>query len=63
MEILRSEPMLHSAMQAQGISDTSVFTDWLKEERQYLEQLKQELVQDTLEMEYYQCLAVLYEYE
>ncbi|KAF8339461.1 hypothetical protein F5887DRAFT_889178 [Amanita rubescens] len=62
-EILRTEPTLRSAMQAQGISDTSVFTDWLEEERQYLEQLKQEPAQDTLEMEYYQRLVALYDYD
>src|SRR6266550_179294 len=63
VEILRSEPTLLSAMQAQGISDINIFTDWLEEERQYLEGLKQEPVQDTLEMEYYRRLVVLYEYE
>src|SRR6266550_903259 len=63
VEILRSEPTLLTAMQAQGISDINIFTDWLEEERQYLEGLKQEPVQDTLEMEYYRRLVVLYEYE
>lgn len=50
-------------MEAQGISDTSIFSDWLDEERQYLQGLKQEPAQDSLEMEYYQRLAGLYEYE
>lgn len=50
-------------MEAQGISDPSVFNIWLEEERLYLEGLKREPVQDTLEMDYYRRLMSFYDYE
>lgn len=63
LALLKTESALHSTMKAQGISDVTVFSDWLREEREYLEGLNQEPVQDTLDIEYYQRLTVFYEYE
>jgi hypothetical protein len=63
LDLLKTEPTLRSTMKAQGISDVTVFADWLREEREYLEGLNQEPVQDTLDMEYYQRLTVFYEHE
>lgn len=62
IDLLKTEPTLRSAMVAQGISNTSIFSEWLEEERAYLEGLKEEPAHDTLEMEYYQRLVMFYEY-
>jgi hypothetical protein len=44
-------------MDDQGIADTGVFEQWLKEERVYLQGLSKEPISETKEMEYYQKLV------
>lgn len=39
-----------------GISNVEVFSDWLNEEKEYLQGLKSEPEAETLQMEYYQKL-------
>lgn len=43
-----------------GIADTSVFATWLQEERTYLEGLKKEPAEETMQMDYYQKLVNLW---
>lgn len=63
LKILRGEGTLRLAMDANGIGDPSIFTTWLQEEKKYLEDLKHEPPQETLEMEYYKKLINFYEFE
>ncbi|KAF6743091.1 hypothetical protein DFP72DRAFT_1080863 [Ephemerocybe angulata] len=59
LEILSEEDDLKRRMREHGISDEAVFLEWLEEERQYLAGLKDEPVDETLEMDYYQALVDL----
>jgi hypothetical protein len=58
--ILESGPQaLAQAMADLQISDHSVFETWLMEEREYLEGLRKEPEEETLQMEYWQKLVNL----
>ena len=57
--ILKSEATFVKQMQDQGIADTSVFKDWLAEEKAYLELLSREPLEESLAMEYWQKLVNL----
>jgi hypothetical protein len=59
LKILDTEEMLQASMNEHGISDPSVFTTWLKEEKEYLEGLLTEPPAETLEMDYYEALVKL----
>ncbi|KAF7984573.1 hypothetical protein HWV62_13791 [Athelia sp. TMB] len=60
LEILKSGPTsLAQAMNDLNITDTTVFEEWRKEERVYLQNLSKEPMQETLQMEYYQRLVNL----
>lgn len=48
---------LTRAMQDLNISDVTVFEEWLKEEKTYLEGLNREPEEETLQMEYWQALV------
>ncbi|KAG0701438.1 hypothetical protein DFH29DRAFT_982689 [Suillus ampliporus] len=50
---------LPKLMQDIGVSDKSIFEDWLEEEREYLHGLRSEPHQETLQMEYWQKLVNL----
>lgn len=50
---------LMTAMRDLNISDTSVFEEWLCEEKVYLSRLKREPQEETLQMEYWQALVNL----
>jgi hypothetical protein len=54
--ILNSEGAFVKQMQDQGIADTSIFKDWLAEEKAYLECLSREPLEESLAME---CLQKL----
>ena len=56
---LNSEAALIKQMNDQNIANTSVFQDWLAEEKAYLEGLSREPLLETLEMEYWQKLVNL----
>jgi hypothetical protein len=53
-------PLIDRAMKDLGILDVGVFETWLQEEREYLQGLKKEPVEETLQMEYYQRLVNLW---
>lgn len=61
LAILDTKAQLQHTMAALGITDASVFVEWLEEERLYLQGLVKEPLQETLEMEYYQKLVNLLE--
>ena len=62
LRILQGEDALRASMAVHGFTGND-FNNWLKEERQYLENLKREPPEETLEMEYYTQLVKFYEYE
>jgi hypothetical protein len=53
-------PMLHETMASLGVETRSVFETWLEKEKTYLNSLTKEPAQ---EMEYYQKLVNLHDYE
>ncbi|KAF9056704.1 hypothetical protein BJ165DRAFT_1399313, partial [Panaeolus papilionaceus] len=57
LDIIATEESLLSQMKAQGIADENVFSLWLKEEQEYLENLKREPQEETVKMEYWQSLV------
>ncbi|KIK05402.1 hypothetical protein K443DRAFT_3888 [Laccaria amethystina LaAM-08-1] len=57
--ILKGEAAFVKQMQDQGIADTSVFKNWLAEEKAYLEHLSREPLEESLAMEYWQKLVNL----
>ena len=59
LKIIATEPALKETMESKGIKDTDVFRKWLAEEKEYLNGLSKEPIQETLEMEYYQKLVNL----
>ena len=64
LQIIKETPnLIARAMKDLGISGEGVFESWLVEERQYLQGLKKEPVEETLQMEYYQKLANLWSSE
>jgi hypothetical protein len=59
ISILNSEAAFIKQMDDQNIANTSVFQDWLAEEKVYLEGLSREPLLESLEMEYWQKLVNL----
>ena len=57
--ILNGEAAFVKQMQDQGVANTSIFEDWLAEEKTYLEALSREPLQESLAMEYWQKLVNL----
>jgi hypothetical protein len=55
LQILESEAMVLASMERQGIANAAIFSEWLKEEKQYLEGLSMEPPEETLEMDYYEA--------
>jgi hypothetical protein len=53
-------PLIARAMKDLGILDVGEFETWLQEEREYLQGLKKEPAEETLQMEYYQRLVNLW---
>ncbi|KAJ7808980.1 hypothetical protein B0H14DRAFT_3090965 [Mycena olivaceomarginata] len=60
LKIKQGLPALQDAMRALNISTRDVFDTWLAKEKEYLQSLKKEPVEETNEMEYYQKLVNLY---
>ncbi|KAJ3717531.1 hypothetical protein C8R42DRAFT_587087, partial [Lentinula raphanica] len=56
LEIQQSAPALAHTMNDLGISSTDVFSQWLKQEQEYLQGLKKEPPEETLQMEYFRKL-------
>jgi hypothetical protein len=57
--ILGAEAAFVNQMRDQGLSSTTIFQDWLAEERAYLQGLSREPLVETLTMEYWQKLVNL----
>lgn len=57
--ILNGEAAFIKQMRDQGIANTSVFREWLAEEKTYLEDLSREPLHESLAMEYWQKLVNL----
>jgi hypothetical protein len=61
LQIIKETPkLLAQTMKDLGVSDEGVFETWLEEERVYLQGLKKEPSEETLQMEYYQKLVNLW---
>jgi PIN domain nuclease of toxin-antitoxin system len=61
LKIIEETPKLIArTMKDLGISDVSVFEIWIEEERTYLQGLKKEPAEETLQMDYYQKLVNLW---
>ncbi|KAJ3746941.1 hypothetical protein EV360DRAFT_76388, partial [Lentinula raphanica] len=56
IEIQQSASALAHTMNDLGITSTEVFPQWLKQEREYLQSLKKEPPEETLQMEYFRKL-------
>jgi hypothetical protein len=61
LQILSTGPELQKKMQDLGITETSTFAQWLKEEKTYLQNLMCEPLKETFEMEYLQHLKSLWD--
>ncbi|KAG6852084.1 hypothetical protein C0991_003278 [Blastosporella zonata] len=57
--LLNGQEALEKQMSDQGVAGTETFEQWLKEEREYLDGLSREPMQEMLQMEYYQKLVNL----
>ncbi|KAJ3712115.1 hypothetical protein DFJ43DRAFT_1135053 [Lentinula guzmanii] len=63
VEIEATRGALVKTMSNLGIPSTETFGQWLKEEREYLSQLKKEPLEETLQMDYYRKLVKLLDAE
>ncbi|KAF7359988.1 hypothetical protein MVEN_00725800 [Mycena venus] len=63
LEVRRTWTALKETMRKLGVQDVSVFEEWLKLEKAYLDELSTEPLEETLKMEYYQKLVNLDEAE
>jgi hypothetical protein len=59
LEVKATEPALQEAMRDLGVATKSVFELWLAREKEVLEGLKREPIEETAAMEYYQRLVNL----
>ncbi|KAF6751976.1 hypothetical protein DFP72DRAFT_1033987 [Ephemerocybe angulata] len=63
LSIIEGEAELRRSMESRGIPSTETFHKWLQDEREYLEGLKNEPLEETMRMDYYQKLVELRTYE
>ncbi|KAJ7838328.1 hypothetical protein B0H14DRAFT_2588627 [Mycena olivaceomarginata] len=63
LRIKQGLPALQDAMCTLDVSTRDVFETWLAKEKEYLQSMKKEPVEETNEMEYYQKLVNLYNSE
>ena len=59
LSILSSHAAFQKQMRDQNVSNTSVFKEWLDEEKAYLDNLSREPIDKSLAMEYWQKLVNL----
>ncbi|KAJ6512716.1 hypothetical protein C8R45DRAFT_1049873 [Mycena sanguinolenta] len=57
LEILATEPALRDAMRNLCVESRTEFEEWLEKEKAHLRTLSRELLEETLQMEYYQKLC------
>ncbi|KAJ7664832.1 hypothetical protein B0H14DRAFT_3696647 [Mycena olivaceomarginata] len=60
LKIKQGLPALHDAMRALNVSTRDVFKTWLTKEKEYLQSMKKEPEEETMEMDYYQKLVNLH---
>ncbi|KAJ7789588.1 hypothetical protein B0H14DRAFT_3094898 [Mycena olivaceomarginata] len=63
LKIKQTLPLLGETMVSMGVASRSVFETWLEKEKGYLASLSKEPAEETLQMEYYQKLVNLQDYE
>jgi hypothetical protein len=63
LKIKQGLPALHDAMRALNVSTRDVFETWLTKEKEYLQSMKKEPEEETMEMDYYQKLVNLHHSE
>ncbi|KAF8337774.1 hypothetical protein F5887DRAFT_1063021 [Amanita rubescens] len=63
LKILQTEAPLRQLMKRHGITDPAIFRTWLDEEKTYLSSLLREPPEETLEIEYYERLVQLFDYQ
>ncbi|KAJ7748011.1 hypothetical protein B0H14DRAFT_3897197 [Mycena olivaceomarginata] len=63
LKIKQTLPLLGGTMVLMGVASRSVFETWLEKEKGYLASLLKEPAEETLQMEYYQKLVNLQDYE
>ncbi|KAJ7256854.1 hypothetical protein B0H12DRAFT_1015629 [Mycena haematopus] len=63
LKIKSTEPALRETMAALGVETRAVFETWLEKEKTYLNSLSKEPEHETLQMEYYQKLVNLRDYD
>ncbi|KAJ7796530.1 hypothetical protein B0H14DRAFT_2390594, partial [Mycena olivaceomarginata] len=63
LKIKQGLPALHDTMCALNVSMQDVFKTWLAKEKEYLQSMKKEPVEETNKMEYYQKLVNLHNSE
>ncbi|RDB20084.1 hypothetical protein Hypma_012873 [Hypsizygus marmoreus] len=59
IDLINGQPALDKQMADQHVASVAIFEQWLAEEREYLQGLSKEPLQETLQMEYYQRLVNL----
>ena len=59
ISLLNTKPAVMAALKQVGSRNGDIVDTWLIEERTYLEGLKRELLEETLEMEYYKLVQSL----
>ncbi|KAJ6459501.1 hypothetical protein DFH09DRAFT_960550 [Mycena vulgaris] len=63
LAVKKTLPALHEAMVRLGVQTRDVFETWLEEEKAFLATLSKEPIEETMEMEFYQKLVNLRDYE
>ncbi|KAJ7113683.1 hypothetical protein C8R43DRAFT_1091391 [Mycena crocata] len=63
LKIKKTLPALQQTMDKMGIPNREVFETWLDAERQFLDALSKEPLEETLQMEYLQKLIILEEHD
>ncbi|KAJ3558766.1 hypothetical protein NP233_g11436 [Leucocoprinus birnbaumii] len=63
LNIIAGEATLIASMREHNIENPEVFKEWLAEEREHLQGLSKEPIQETLEMDYYLHLVELEEHQ
>jgi hypothetical protein len=61
LAILAEEAPVEHLMEELGVDDGSTFEQWLREEEEYLQSLKQEPVEETLQIEYVKKLVAMHD--
>jgi hypothetical protein len=59
LELLDGSPSVMAALSQLGATSTAIVEEWLEEEGAYLQALKKEPLEETLEMEYYKVVLSL----